>query len=257
MARTIIIGDVHGMRQELEQLIANVDVARDDHVVSVGDLMDKGPDCAGAVRVLRELREAGIRVTLVRGNHEERHERFRRNEAEAARTGKANPMARLDELRTAAAGLTGADIAFLESAVPVLHLPEHGAVVIHAGILPNHSVLPTDMASLPSRERKYIELVYRVRFVSPDGKMVMLGAETDADRYWADVYDGRFGHAYFGHQPFHDRTEPVEFPHATGLDLGAVYGNVLAAAVLTGTERARFVTVQSHGRFAEPHGDAE
>ena len=257
MARTIIIGDVHGMRQELEELLGRVDVARDDHVVSVGDLMDKGPDCAGAVRVLRELREAGIRVTLVRGNHEERHERFRRNEAEAARTGRANPMARLDELRAAAEGLTEADVAFLDSAVPVLHLPEHGAVVVHAGILPTHAALPSDTAGLSGRERKALELVYRVRYVNPDGKMVVLGDETDADRYWADVYDGRFGHAYFGHQPFHDRSEPVEFPHATALDLGAVYGNFLAAAVLSGTERATFVTVQSHARFAEPHGDAE
>jgi len=257
MARTIIIGDVHGMRQELEDLLARADVARDDHVVSVGDLMDKGPDCAGAVRVLRELREAGIRVTLVRGNHEERHERFRRNEAEAARTGRPNPMARLEELHAAADGLTDADIAFLETAVPVAHLPEHGAVVIHAGILPTHAALPSSTEGLSGRERKSLELVYRVRYVNPEGKMVVMGAETDADRYWADVYDGRFGHAYFGHQPFHDRSEPVEFPHATGLDLGAVYGNVLAAAVLVGTERARFVTVPAHGRFAEPHNDAE
>ena len=257
MPRTIIIGDVHGMRQELEALLARADIARDDHVVSVGDLMDKGPDCAGAVRVLRGLREAGVRVTLVRGNHEERHERFRRNEAEAARTGKPNPMARLEELRTAADGLTDADVAFLETAVPVLHLPEHGAVVVHAGILPTHTALPSSTEGLSGRERKHLELVYRVRYVSPEGKMVVLGAETDADRYWADVYDGRFGHAYFGHQPFHDRAEPVEFPHATGLDLGAVFGNVLAAAVLVGTDRATFVTVPAHARFADPHGDAE
>lgn len=257
MARTVIVGDVHGMCLELEALLAHVDVTADDHVVSVGDLMDKGPDCAGAVRVLRELREAGVRVTLVRGNHEERHERFRRNEAEAARTGKANPMARLDELRTAADGLTDADIAFLDTAIPVAHLPEHDAVVVHAGILPSHTVLPSSTVGLSGRERKALELVYRVRYVNPEGKMVVLGEETDADHYWADLYDGRFGHVYFGHQPFLDRAEPVEFPHATGLDLGAVYGNVLAAAVLEGKHRARYVTVAARGRFAEPHGAAE
>jgi serine/threonine protein phosphatase 1 len=166
-------------------------------------------------------------------------------------------MARLDELREAAGGLTDADVAFLDSAVPVAHLPEHGAVVVHAGILPTHAALPADTAGMSGRERKHLELVYRVRYVNPDGKMVVLGDETDADRYWADLYDGRFGHAYFGHQPFHDRSGPVEFPHATGLDLGAVYGNRLAAAVLTGTAPARFVTVPAHARFAEPHSDTE
>lgn len=257
MVRTVVIGDVHGMRAELEDLLAAVGVTRDDHVVSVGDLMDKGPDCAGAVRVMRELRESGVRVTLVRGNHEERHERYRRNEAEAARTGKPNPMARLDELRAASEGLTDEDVAFLDSAVPVLHLPEHGAVVVHGGILPTHTALPTDTAGMSGRERKHLELVYRTRYITPAGKMVVMGDEADADRFWADAYDGRFGHAYFGHQPFHDRVLPVRFPHATGLDLGAVYGNRLAAAVLTGTEPARFVTVPAHARFAEPHNDAE
>ena len=255
MPRTIVIGDVHGMRQELEDLLARADIARDDHVVSVGDLMDKGPDCAGAVRVLRELRESGVRVTLVRGNHEERHERFRRNEAEAARTGKRNPMARLEELHAAAAGLTAADVAFLETAVPVAHLPEHGAVVVHGGVLPTHTELPASTAGLSGRERKHIELVYRVRHVSPEGKMVVLGSETDADRYWADLYDGRFGHVYFGHEPFHGRAEPVEFPHATGLDLGAVYGNALAAAVLVGRGRATYVTVPAHAQFDTPHAE--
>ena len=257
MNRTIIIGDVHGCAQELETLLAQVDVARDDHVVSVGDLLDKGPDSAGAVRVLRELRESGVQVTLVRGNHEERHERFRRNEAEAARTGKANPMARLEELRAAAVGLTAADIEFLESAVPVLHLPEHEAVVVHAGILPTHTTLPASTAGLSSRDRKTLEKVYRVRYVNPNGEEVVLGKETPADRYWAELYDGRFGHIYFGHEPFHTRPEPVEFPHATALDLGAVYGNVLAAAILVGKARATFATVPALARYHEPRFEAE
>lgn len=250
MSRTIIIGDVHGMRAELEALLAEVTLTSDDHVVSVGDLMDKGPDSAGAVRVMRELREAGVRVTLVRGNHEERHERFRKNEALALRTGKPNPMARLDELRAAADGLTDADVAFLETAVTAAHLPEHGAVVVHAGVLPSHDVLPSDTTGLSGRERKELERVYRVRHVSPEGKMVTLGEETDADRFWADLYDGRFGHVFFGHEPFHGHAEPVRFPHATGLDLGAVFGNRLAAAVLEGGE-VRFVTVPASAAYSQ------
>jgi hypothetical protein len=81
--------------------------------------------------------------------------------------------------------------------------------------------------------------------------MVALGEETDADRFWADLYDGRFGHVFFGHEPFHKSSQPVTFPHATGLDLGAVHGNLLAAAVVTDSG-VQFVTVPAAKVFSKP-----
>lgn len=75
--RTFILGDVHGMLPELRVLLERLSPAPGDHVVSVGDLLDKGPDSAGVMRFLRTLPEQGVGVTLVRGNHEEKHERFR------------------------------------------------------------------------------------------------------------------------------------------------------------------------------------
>jgi hypothetical protein len=247
MTRTIIIGDVHGCANELRALITKVGAWPGDHVVSVGDLLDKGPDSAGAVKVLRHLRDQGVRVTLVRGNHEESHERLRKNDA----TGKPNPMTRVDELRKVADTLSTEDVAFLETAVPVLHIPEHGAVVVHGGVLPTHTELPSDWSGVSSKVRRDLEKVYRVRFVTPEGKMVALGEETDADRFWADLYDGRFGHVFFGHEPFHKSSQPVSFPHATGLDLGAVHGNLLAAAVLD-SSGVQFVTVPAAKVFAKP-----
>lgn len=253
MGRNIIIGDVHGMREELEELLATVAPTHADHVISVGDLMDKGPDCAGAVRVLRVLRESGVRVTLVRGNHEERHERFRRNEDIAARTGRPNPMSRLDVMHAAMRGMTAADISFLETAVPLVHLPHGQGVVVHGGVLPTHTALPEDFSGLSRREREHLEKIYRVRHVSPTGSMVPVGDETDEDRYWAEIYDGRFGRVWFGHTAFYRATAPVPFPHAIGLDLGAVYGNYLAAAILSGEDEPQWCLVRAHAAFAEPH----
>lgn len=251
MTRTIIIGDVHGCAIELRALIAKLGVSAEDHVVSVGDLLDKGPDSAGAVKALRELREQGVRVTLVRGNHEESHERLRKNDAETIRTGKPNPMSRTEELRKVADTLSAEDVAFLETAVPVLYIPEHGAVVVHGGVLPTHTELPSDWSGLSNKVRRDLEKVYRVRFTTPEGKMVALGEETDADRFWADLYDGRFGHVFFGHEPFHKSSQPVSFPHATGLDLGAVHGNLLAAAVLD-SSGVQFVTVPASSVYTKP-----
>jgi aryl carrier-like protein len=251
MTRTIIIGDVHGCANELRALIAKLGVSTDDHVVSVGDLLDKGPDSAGAVKVLRDLRNSGVQVTLVRGNHEESHERLRRNDAVTARSGKPNPMTRAAELREVSSSLSAEDVAFLETAVPLLHIPEHGAVVVHGGVLPTHTELPSDWSKVSGKVRRDLEKVYRVRFVTPDGDMVSLGEEADADRFWADRYDGRFGHVFFGHEPFHKSSQQVSFPHATGLDLGAVHGNLLAAAVLD-SSGVQFVTVPAAKVFAKP-----
>ena len=85
------------------------------------------------------------------------------------------------------------------------------------------------------------------RKLLPRGQFLQLGAQKPDDPYWADLYDGRWGHAYFGHNPFGDREAPVCFPHATGLDLGAVYGNRLAAVVLEPGREPAFVSVAAAG----------
>ena len=43
-ARTCIIGDVHGMTQMLRALVAKLDLQAGDTLISLGDLVDKGPD---------------------------------------------------------------------------------------------------------------------------------------------------------------------------------------------------------------------
>jgi len=92
------------------------------------------------------------------------------------------------------------------------------------------------------------------RSVRPKGSFISLGQETNEDPFWADVYgtDGRgprFGHVYFGHSPFIG-SEPARFPHATGLDTGAVFGGSLTAAVLEVGQEPRFVSVPASGKFA-------
>lgn len=86
------------------------------------------------------------------------------------------------------------------------------------------------------------------RKILPKGGFIALGDEEEEDIYWAEIYDGRFGHVFFGHQPFmHDR--PVEFPHATALDLGCVHGGKLLAVILEESSR-KFVTVDAHRSYA-------
>jgi hypothetical protein len=68
-ARVLIIGDVHGMLDELKALLEKADytTSRGDRVIFVGDLVNKGPESAGVVQYAMD-----INATTVRGNHEDK-----------------------------------------------------------------------------------------------------------------------------------------------------------------------------------------
>ena len=69
---TFVIGDVHGRRAQLRQLIKLLprDAARDT-LVLLGDLIDRGDDVPGTVSDVMELKESGANVVVLRGNHEQ------------------------------------------------------------------------------------------------------------------------------------------------------------------------------------------
>ncbi len=76
-SRIYAIGDVHGMRRELDVLLDRImadDAARgnaDRLIVFLGDLVDRGPDSAGVVERCRTLADSGIDAVFLMGNHEE------------------------------------------------------------------------------------------------------------------------------------------------------------------------------------------
>ena len=65
----IAIGDVHGCARSLEALIDRLEPSEDDHLVFVGDYVDRGPDSRGVINLLFEI-DAAYRCTFLRGNHE-------------------------------------------------------------------------------------------------------------------------------------------------------------------------------------------
>ncbi|KAF5022203.1 hypothetical protein F66182_5790 [Fusarium sp. NRRL 66182] len=67
--RLIIVGDVHGHLPELKLLLQKVSFSKDngDHLIFVGDLINKGPDSPGVVQLAMDLGASAIR-----GNNEDR-----------------------------------------------------------------------------------------------------------------------------------------------------------------------------------------
>lgn len=98
---------------------------------------------------------------------------------------------------------------------------------------------------LPETEARVVKKVVHER-----GEFLSLGSEQEGDPFWADLYDNRFGHVYFGHSPHLHDSHPVEYPFATGLDLGAVFGNRLAAMVLEVGEHPKAHTVPARNQYA-------
>ncbi len=76
-ARAYAIGDVHGCKSLLEDLIGKIEAdlaARpvgEAWLVLVGDLIDRGPDSAGVIELLRTYRHDRLKPAFLMGNHEE------------------------------------------------------------------------------------------------------------------------------------------------------------------------------------------
>src|SRR5262245_6439437 len=64
--RTIVVGDIHGCFDELEDLLVEVEFGSDDRLISVGDLITKGPKSGEVL----ERFMADKQFSAVIGNHD-------------------------------------------------------------------------------------------------------------------------------------------------------------------------------------------
>jgi serine/threonine protein phosphatase 1 len=61
-----VIGDIHGHRESFEALLSSLGLGDSDHVLCIGDLIDRGPDSFGVVEMVR----TDERIHSIMGNHE-------------------------------------------------------------------------------------------------------------------------------------------------------------------------------------------
>lgn len=219
--RTIIIGDLHGCVDELRELLDRCGLERSDRLISVGDVVAKGPDSRGTIALLRELGAEGVR-----GNHDAHVLRFRRGAASPGKPPKPEHQQVLDTLLEE-------DWAWLEALPLFIRLPEFGSVVVHAGLLPGVPLEAQDE-----------ETLLTVRSITRDGKP---SKKLDAGDPWAKRWGGP-DHVYFGHDAIRGLQQE---PFATGLDTGCVYGNQLTACILP---QRRLVQVQARRAYCDPRG---
>jgi len=210
------VGDIHGEREMLAELLAKLPLAEGDQVVFVGDYVDRGPDSHGVVELLVDFGKRHDCVFLC-GNHESMFLDFlgwRRPEFFAGDAFLANGGDR-----------TLASYGYFESADPDplrFELPEshrefyrnlrlyHLAgdyLFVHAGI-GRRLVKETDVQYALRRARSE-DLLW--------------------DRSTVDMPHGLGVTVVYGHTPSLDFEVRWNPPFGIGIDTGAVYGGRLTA----------------------------
>jgi predicted phosphodiesterase len=209
--RTIVVGDIHGCYDELEDMLSAVQFGNGDRLISVGDLITKGPKS----REVLDRFMAEPQFYAVIGNHDLALRR--RWNGEKFRL-KASQKPTHKQLKKEKEHY----VSYLNSLPFMIDLGTH--LVVHAGIRPGvalHSQTSEDLTEL--------------RSLGPDR------AARDGVP-WYEVYDGEKV-VLFGHWP---APEPRRGKKAIGLDTGCVYGNQLTAYII---ETGEFKTVRARRSY--------
>ncbi|MEV6285043.1 polynucleotide kinase-phosphatase [Kribbella sp. NPDC051770] len=217
-----VIGDIHGCRAELEELLGelNYTIIRDSdgravdarssddrRVLFVGDLVDRGPDTPGVLRLVMGMVASG-NAYCVAGNHEDKLLKALRGKNVKTSHGLAESLEQLahetDEFRAQVER-------FIDGLVSHYVLDRGNLVVAHAGLV----------------ERMHGRASGRVRAFCLYGETT---GETDEFglpvRYpWAQDYRGR-AMVVYGHTP---TPEPEWINNTICLDTGVVFGGALTA----------------------------
>ncbi len=208
--QTLVIGDIHGCYEELQDLIQKAGLSEDDLILSIGDCVDRGPDTPAVLRFFNEQKNA----QLIMGNHERKHVRASRHEVKLARSQIISRMQFGDEYPKA--------LEFMGSLPLYFDLQE--ALVVHGyfepGVLLEQQLHPVLCGT-------------------------MSGDKHLQDRYshpWYELYDGSKP-ILVGHQNYSGTDQPFIYQDRVfGLDTDCVTGKSLTGLILPSF---RFISVPS------------
>ncbi len=229
-----IIGDIHGCRSELETLLDQLGYEQPDgrhpqgrKVVFLGDLVDRGPDVPGVLRLVMNMVEAGTAL-CVPGNHEMKLLRKLRGKDVQITHGLAESLAQLEREPPEFKKKT---MDFIDDLVSHYVLDDGRLVVAHAG-------MKSAMQGRGSGKVRDFAL-----YGETTGETDEFGLPI---RYnWASEYRGR-AMVVYGHTP----VPGAEWLNGTiNIDTGCVFGGRLTALRYPEKE---LVSVPAQKTWCEP-----
>ncbi len=224
MRRTIIIGDLQGCHTEAVELLKKCKVTADDHVIFCGDMIDRGPDNDLCVDLAMKREQIQGLPAAILGNHEKKHLTYRQLELAGV-----NPKVRVQSHIHTRTQLRNEHYEYMERLPLYLRLPEHNAIVVHAGLFPG----------VPLEEQSPDHLLH-IQMIDPtvgyddsgnrvvDRKTMWPSKCPDHWRFWSHLYDGS-ERVIFGHTVFN---KPLVTDKVVGIDGGACFGMNLHALIL-------------------------
>ena len=206
-SRTLVIGDIHGCFEELTQLLELFNPNPTDRIISLGDLVDRGPYPRECVQFFMNHPQAQV----ILGNHEDKHVRIFEGELKPSLSQTLCIQQLADYWPKA--------VSYFKT-LP-LYLKASGFWIVHAGILPKLH---------PQNQPRNTLL---------RGKMPWMKSSYDKTHGgWWKFYTGSTPVVY-GHVVFRDAH--VE-NNTYGLDTGACRGHLLSGMIL---ESKTILRVQS------------
>ena len=253
MTRLLVIGDVHGCLIELENLLRKLRYQiKQDRLIFVGDLLNKGPSGAETLSFVNDLKDDGGEVIYVRGNHDEKYLQFY-NQFSNRLLKEQKPPRRLCQGWLGPDGhktiskmegrdwklLLGTPLSFQTGNITVIH----GGLSSKIHCKPKHLL---DSKSFSSKRRAQIKSLMYIRYLRRDGT-VPTHNETRGLVPWQDLYDGRFGWVVYGHQP---TSHVLHNGKTIGIDTACCYGNRLTALVQEPDSQIYWESVSARSFYA-------
>lgn len=225
MNRVILIGDLHGCLFEAEELLDKCKATPNDHVVFLGDLVDRGPDSAGCVDLAMRIEARQGKPACILGNHEEKALSY--NE-QAKRTGKEPNIQAPTHLATRQQ-LRSEHYTYMQSLPLFLRIPEHNAVAVHAGVYPGRPIEAQEAQHL-----LHIQMIKPYdKWGNPTHNMKSMWPSRVPDNekgwtFWSTVWPGP-ERIIFGHSVL---DKPLLTDKVCGIDGGCCFGEELRAVIL-------------------------
>jgi diadenosine tetraphosphatase ApaH/serine/threonine PP2A family protein phosphatase len=229
--RTIIVGDIHGCIDELNELIKTLSYdKKTDRLILLGDLIDRGPDSVGVVQRARELD-----LECVMGNHDYKFLKWWKNSGSNADFYDRHPHY---------TKFSDADVNYISRMSPYIKLEEHNTVVVHAGL----------RAGISLANQKKDDLYY-LRYIDSNAdfislkKISKLGKEVTDAHFWTEFWKGPESIVY-GHN-VHSYESPLIEEVSTGvncygIDTGCCFGGKLTALIMETKEIVQVKAKQTY-----------
>lgn len=230
LKRTIIIGDVHGCFDEVQDLLKKVKYDKiNDRLIFVGDIIDRGPK----TKEMIEFVASQPNVHLIMGNHENKFIRYLRGNPVSITDGLQETIDQLaPELESEA---NKESLLFFFENLPYAIKLDNNKYVVHAGIDPRYSV---------EAQKQEILLYMRNHapgktFSDPTAPPWYLAERSKACKNQSII---------FGHNT---KANTKEVGHALALDGGCVFGGELKALVINIDGTGKEFSVPARKKYAE------